>query len=102
MGSMRSARRNPLLRRLDSPPSFKDAARRYYALQHIETGDFICFMKDGRDYLACFSNQDTAREARLVLGLDDHVDVFSVPTDAAHQTRLWLDFECVEAGALAS
>jgi hypothetical protein len=75
--------------------------REIYALQHIETGDFICFIKDGLDYLACFSDAHTAREARTVLGLDEHVDVFPVSSEAAARTRLWLDFECVEAGKRA-
>lgn len=65
--------------------------QRIYALQHIETAEFICLLQDGVDFLACFSDGDTAIEFRTALGLQEHVDIVSTTVDSSPFTHFWLD-----------
>ena len=58
-----------------------DTMQRIYALQHIESGEFICLLQEGVDYLACFTDGDTALEFRTALGLQEHVDLFTSTLD---------------------
>ena len=64
---------------------------RIYALQHLETGEFICLLQDGVDYLACFSDGDTALEFRTALGLQEHVRIYTSKVDNCPFTHFWLD-----------
>lgn len=73
-----------------------DTTQRIYALQHIETGEMICLLQDGIDYLACFTDGDTALEFRAALGLQEHVDLYTSTLDTAPFTHFWLDGENVE------
>lgn len=73
-----------------------DIKQRIFALQHIETGEFICLLQDGVDYLACFTDGDTAYEFRTALGLQEHVDIYTSTLDASPFTHFWLDGENVE------
>ena len=68
-----------------------DTQQRVYSLQHLETGEFICLLQDGVDYLACFSDGDTALEFRSALGLQEHVRLYSSPLDQCPFTHFWLD-----------
>jgi hypothetical protein len=65
--------------------------QRIYALQHIETAEFICLLQDGTDFLACFSDGDTAIEFRTALGLQEHVDIVSTTVESSPFTHFWLD-----------
>lgn len=62
-----------------------------YSLQHLETGEFICLLQDGVDYLACYTDGDTALEFRTALGLQEHVRLFACPIYRAPFTHFWLD-----------
>ena len=68
-----------------------DMNQKIYALQHLETAEFICLLQDGTDYLACFSDGDTALEFRAALGLQEHVDISVTSIDKSPFTHFWLD-----------
>src|SRR6201999_966639 len=73
-----------------------DLKLKIYALQHLDSGEFICLLQEGVDYLACFTDGDTALEFRTALGLQEHVDLFVTSMDASPFTHFWLDGENVE------
>ncbi len=73
-----------------------DLKQRVYALQHLDSGEFICLLQEGVDYLACFTDGDTALEFRAALGLQEHVDLFVTSIDKSPFTHFWLDGENVE------
>ena len=73
-----------------------DTKQRIYALQHIESGEFICLLQEGVDYLACFTDGDTALEFRTALGLQEHVDLFTSTLDNSPFSHFWLDGESIE------
>ena len=75
-----------------------DVNQHIYALRHIESGEFICLLQDGHDYLACFSDGDTALQFRAELGLQEHVDLFATTLDHSPFRHFWLDGESVEVG----
>lgn len=66
-----------------------------YALQHIDSGEYICLLQEGVDYLACFSDGDSALEFRSLLGLQEHVDLCSTTMDRSPFSHFWLDGESV-------
>jgi hypothetical protein len=68
-----------------------DVTQKVYALQHLETEEFICLLQEGTDYLACFSDGDTALEFRTALGLQEHVDVAVTSMEASPFSHFWLD-----------
>lgn len=72
-------------------PPMEDLRQRVYALQHLESGEFICLLQDGVDYMACFSDGDTALEFRAALGLQEHVQIFTSRLDQCPFTHFWLD-----------
>ena len=75
-----------------------DVNQHIYALQHIESREFICMLQDGQDYLACFSDGDTALQFRTELGLQEHVDLFATTLGHSPFRHFWLDGESVEIG----
>jgi hypothetical protein len=79
---------------MKEPPEL-DVTRKIYALQHIETGEFICLLQDGVDYLACFTDGDTALEFRASLRLEEHVDLYSTTIGRSPFSHFWLDGENV-------
>src|SRR5580700_9286591 len=70
-------------------PAEPDTKQRIYALQHIESGEFICLLQEGVDYLACFTDGDTALEFRTALGLQEHVDLYTATLDSSPFTHFW-------------
>jgi hypothetical protein len=75
-----------------------DVNQRIFALQHIENGEFICLLQEGEDYLACFSDGDSALQFRSDLGLQEHVDLISTTMESSPFHHFWLDGESVEIG----
>lgn len=75
-----------------------DVNQRIYALQHIDSGEFICLLQDGHDYLACFSDGDSALQFRAELGLQEHVDLFTITMEHSPFHHFWLDGESIEIG----
>ena len=72
-----------------------DTAQRVFALQHLDSGEFICLLQEGTDYLACFSDGDSALEFRALLGLQEHVDLAATTLDRSPFSHFWLDGESV-------
>ncbi len=72
-----------------------DPAQRVFALQHLDSGEFICLLQEGTDYLACFSDGDSALEFRALLGLQEHVDLATTTLDRSPFSHFWLDGESV-------
>ncbi len=68
-----------------------DTSQRIFALCHIDSGEFICLLQDGRDYLASFSDGDSALEFRAALGLQEHVDLVSTTPGQSPFRCFWLD-----------
>ena len=66
-----------------------------FALQHIDSGEYICLLQEGTDYLACFSDGDSALEFRSLLGLQEHVDLCSTTLDRSPFCHFWLDGESI-------
>lgn len=78
-----------------------DTSQRIFALRHLDSGEFICLLQDGEDYLASFSDGDSALEFRAALGLQEHVDLVSTTAGQSPFRCFWLDGEnatlCEEA-----
>lgn len=76
-------------------PTEIDPTQRVFALQHLDSGEFICLLQEGTDYLACFSDGDSALEFRALLGLQEHVDLAATTLDHSPFSHFWLDGESV-------
>lgn|GEM_PF-1024702 len=76
-------------------PQEIDTTQRVFALQHLDSGEFICLLQEGTDYLACFSDGDSALEFRALLGLQEHVDLATTTLDHSPFAHFWLDGESV-------
>lgn len=79
-----------------------DTGQVVFALKHIETGEYICLLEEGNDYLACFSDGDTALEFRAELGLQEHVDIVACNLVDSPFTHLWHDGEMMSLPEFAS
>jgi len=78
-----------------------DLKQTIYALQHIESGEFICLLQEDStgnrvDFLACFTDGDTALEFRAALGLQEHLDLYRCTIDSSPFSHFWLDGESIE------
>ncbi len=73
-----------------------DTQQCIFALQHLETHEFICLLQNGTDYLACFTDGDSALEFRSALGLHEHVDLVGMTMDHTPFRHFWLDGSNVE------
>jgi hypothetical protein len=73
-----------------------DISQRVYALQHLDSGEFICLLQEGTDYLACFTDGDSALEFRTLLGLQEHVDLCTTTLERSPFSHFWLDGESVD------
>lgn len=72
-----------------------DTTQRVFALQHLDSGEFICLLQEGNDHLACFSDGDSALEFRSLLGLQEHVDLAPTTLDRSPFSYFWLDGESI-------
>ena len=72
-----------------------DVAQRIFALRHIETGEYICLRHQGNEYLASFTDGDTAFQFREELGLLEHVDIATMRLGDAPFDHFWLDGEMI-------
>ncbi len=77
-----------------------DVSQQVHALQHIETGEYICLRQNNREYMACFSDGDSAYQFRDELGLIEYVDVACVRLGDAPFDNFWLDGEMIGRGVL--
>jgi L-ascorbate metabolism protein UlaG (beta-lactamase superfamily) len=78
-----------------------DMSRSIFALRHIETGEYICLRHEGNEYLACFTDADTAFQFREELGLLEHVDIASMPLGEAPFDHFWLDGDMIAQPTVA-
>ena len=72
-----------------------DVSQRIFALRHIETGEYICLRNEGNEYLASFTDGDTAFQFREELGLVEHVDIGTMSLGNAPFDHFWLDGDMV-------
>jgi hypothetical protein len=72
-----------------------NATRKVHTLRHLETGEFICLRQDTKEYVACFSDGDTARQFREELGLIEFVDVATMRIGDAPFDNFWLDGDMI-------
>lgn len=77
-----------------------DVNERVYTLRHIESSEYICLRQDGREYLACFTDGDSAFQFREELGLLEHVDLAAMPIGTAPFDYFWLDGEMLSRAVL--
>jgi hypothetical protein len=80
----------------ENPHSF-DADQNVYALRHLETREYICLRHDKREYLAAFSDGDTAFQFREELGMVEHVDIITMRLSEAPFDQFWLDGKMMDA-----
>ena len=73
-----------------------DVSQGIYALRHLETGEYICLRHEGNEYLASFTDGDTAIEFRDELGILEHVDIVAMPLGEAPFDHFWLDGDMVD------
>ena len=77
-----------------------ETSQRVYTLKHIETGEYICLRQDGKEYMACFTDGDTAHQFRDELGLLEHVDITALTIGEAPFDQFWLDGEMIGRNVL--
>ena len=83
-----------------SDKSHVDVSQNIFALRHIESGEYICLRHEGAEYLACFTDGDTAFQFREELNLLEYVDITSMRLGSAPFDRFWLDGEMTKAPSL--
>ena len=77
-----------------------DVSQNVYALQHIETAEYVCLRQNGREYLACFTDGDSAYQFRGELDLLEYVDISGLRLGDAPFDYFWLDGEMIGRGVL--
>ena len=82
------------------PKSLVDISQYVHTLKHIETGEYICLRQNSREYLACFTDGDSAYQFRDELGLLEHVDVLAMCLADAPFQHYWLDGEMISRSVL--
>jgi hypothetical protein len=71
-----------------------------HVLRHLETGEFVCLRQDGQEYLAAFTDGDSALQFRAELGMVEFVDVVSLRLSEAPFSQFWLDGQLIGRGML--
>ena len=79
-----------------------DTSQHVFVLQHIETGEYICLRQNGKEYMACFTDGDSAYQFRGELGLLEYVDVGGIRLGDAPFDQFWLDGEMIGRGVLTN
>jgi len=72
-----------------------DLSQRVHTLRHIETGEYICLRNNGVEYVATFTDGDSAFQFRDELGLLEHVDIASMSLGDMPFDHYWLDGEMI-------
>lgn len=78
-----------------------DMTRVVYTLRHIETGEYVCLRQDGEEYLAAFSDDDSAQKFRCEINLVEFVDIASVHLINAPFDHFYLDGKLLTRSAFA-
>jgi hypothetical protein len=73
---------------------------RAHVLRHIDTGEFVCLQQESHDYLAAFTDGDSAIQFREEIGMTEFVDVCAIRLGDAPFERFWLDGQLIGKGVL--
>ncbi|WP_309714690.1 hypothetical protein [Armatimonas sp.] len=79
-----------------------DFQRTVFTLRHIETGEFVCLRQSGDEYLAAFSDGDSAMRFRAELHLIEFVDVSPMRLGSVPFDHYYLDGELTTRSQLAT
>jgi hypothetical protein len=71
-----------------------------HVLRHIDTGEYVCLSQSGREYLAAFTDGDSAFQFRAELGMIEFVDVARILLGDAPFEQFWLDGQLIGRGML--
>ena len=79
-----------------------NATRKVYILRHLETNEFICLRQDTKEYVACFTDGDSAQQFREELGLVEYVDVAAMRIGDTPFDNFWLDGDMIGRSLLTT
>jgi hypothetical protein len=82
------------------PKAMVNATQIVHTLRHLEKPEYICLRQEGREYLACFSDGDSAFQFREELGLVEYVDIHPLRLADAPFDHFWLDGEMIGKSVL--
>jgi hypothetical protein len=72
-------------------PKWARLDRPVFLLKHLETGEYVCLRRDGREYLAAFTEPDSAARFQDEMQLIEFVDILAMPLADAPFDYFWLD-----------
>lgn len=79
-----------------------DFQQTVYTLRHIETGEFVCLRQSGDEYLAAFTDGDSAMRFRAELHLIEFVDISPMRLGSAPFDHYYLDGELTTRSLIAT
>jgi len=62
-----------------------------FMLRHIDTGEYVCLRREGREHLASFSEPRAAQRFQEEMRLVEFVDIVAMPLGDAPFDWFWLD-----------
>lgn len=79
-----------------------DFQQTVYTLRHIETGEYVCLRQSGDEYLAAFTDGDSAIRFRAELHLIEFVDISPMRLGSVPFDHYYLDGELTTRSLLAT
>lgn len=76
--------------------------RTVYTLRHLETSEYVCLRQNGDEYLAAFSDGDSAMRFRAELHLIEFVDIIPVRLGSMPFDHYYLDGELTNRSQLTT
>ena len=67
-----------------------------YALRRLKTSQYICALREGRDYVIGFSELNAASEFRAELGEEEFAEICSIDILDFPSQSYWIDGRFVE------
>jgi hypothetical protein len=64
-----------------------------FVLRHLESGEYICLQHTQNNYLAAFTDGDSATTFRSDLGQIEHAEIISLRLEDVPTDYFWLDGE---------
>jgi len=74
-----------------NPTPWARLDRPVFLLKHLETGEYVCLRREGREYLAAFTEPDSAMRFQDEMQLVEFVDILAMPLADAPFDYFWLD-----------
>lgn len=68
-----------------------------YALQHIDTQEYVCMLHNNIDHLVCFTDGDSALQFRADLNLHEYVDMVVTTVNKSPFNSFWLNGQAMHA-----